>query len=76
MSPEKPILKEVALESQAIKAARSNPIPQAQVDRGMNFIRSFILGIPTQQVRETQEVQEQPVDTGELNSIKKLAGIK
>ena len=79
MRPEKTLLQEVSSDAPAIKDSRANPIQQETPDRSMNFIRNFILGIPTQELQETQQV-EQPVplpeDQGDLDLIKRLSGIK
>jgi len=76
MHPEKSLIQEQAIDAAAIKDSRATPIQQNQ-DRSMNFIRNFVLGIPTQELIETNEPLEEPVpETGELDSVKRLAGLK
>jgi hypothetical protein len=48
MNRPKTKLNEVSTDPKAIKQARSLPIPQEQVDRSMNFLRSLALDIPMQ----------------------------
>jgi hypothetical protein len=48
MNRSKTKLNEVSIDPKAIKQARSVPIPQEQVDRSMNFLRSLALDIPMQ----------------------------
>lgn len=80
MSPEKTLLQEVSSDAAAIKDSRATPIQQDNADSSMNFIRNFILGIPTQQLQETEEPADEPTslpeDQGDLDLIKRLAGIK
>lgn len=77
MNSQKSLIQEQAVDSSAIKDSRSTPIQQETQDRSMDFIRNFILGIPTQELRETEAPVEQPVqDTSDLDTITRLAGIK
>lgn len=76
MRPEKPLLKEVALDAKAIKTSRSEEIQVERPDTSMTFIRNFILGIPMQEVRETAEPEQALPEQSELAHIKKLAGIR
>lgn len=80
MSPEKTILQEVSSDASAIKDSRATPIQQEAPDRSMDFIRNFILGIPTQHLQEIEEATKQPIslpeDQGNLDLIKRLAGMK
>lgn len=48
MNRPKTTLNEISTDPKAIKVARAQPIPQEQVDRSMNFIRSLALDIPLQ----------------------------
>ena len=48
MNRPKTQLNEISTDPKAIKTARSQPIPQEQVDRSMNFLRSLALDIPMQ----------------------------
>jgi hypothetical protein len=76
MLPEKPLLKEVALDAKAIKTSRSEEIQIERPDTSMTFIRNFILGIPFQEVRETAEPEQVLPEQHDLDHIKKLAGIR
>lgn len=80
MSPEKTLLQEVSSDAAAIKDSRATPIQQEAPDRSMDFIRNFILGVPTQHLQETEEPAEEPAplpeDQGDLDLIKRLAGMK
>jgi hypothetical protein len=80
MSQPKTILKEFLTDPKAVKEARANPIPQPEIDRSMNFIRSLVLDVPLQTGgkidTETKTVVEtETIDSG-LDNIKRLAGIK
>jgi hypothetical protein len=48
MNRPKTFLNEISTDPKAIKDARSQPIPQEQVDRSMNFLRSLALDMPIQ----------------------------
>lgn len=48
MNPEKPMIKEVAETVSAHQTARSEPLQQEKNPPTMDFIRSFILGVPMQ----------------------------
>ena len=48
MNRPKPLLNEITTDPKAIKTARSQPIPQEQIDRSMNFLRSLALDVPVQ----------------------------
>ena len=48
MNRPKPLLNEITTDPKAIKTARSQPIPQEQIDRSMNFLRSLALDLPVQ----------------------------
>lgn len=85
MSPNKTSLNEIASGSNAIKTARAEPIQQEDAPRqSMDFIRSLVLDIPIQTMRDvvetTPELKPQehvPVTENQaLASIKKLAGIR
>ena len=76
MRQEKTLIQEQAIESTAIHSSRSAPIQQATPDRSMGFIRNFILGIPTQELIETEEPVQPLEDQGDLDLIKRLSGIK
>jgi hypothetical protein len=85
MSPNKTSLNEIASGSNAIKTARAEPIQQESTSRqSMDFIRSLILDLPIQTVRDvventtelTPQEQEPVVENEALTSIKKLAGIR
>jgi hypothetical protein len=59
MSSNKSSLHEVASNAEALKTARSEPIQQAPAPRQtMDFIRSLVLDIPTQQYVEEKPVSE------------------
>ena len=54
MNPNKTALHEVAQSTDAVKTARSEPIQQeAPARQSMDFIRSLVLDLPIQTVRET-----------------------
>ena len=76
MRQEKTLIQEQAVDSIAIQTSRSEPIQQATPDRSMGFIRNFILGIPTQELIETEEPAQPLEDQGDLDLIKRLSGIK
>ncbi len=76
MRQEKTLIQEQAVESTAIQTSRSEPIQQAGINRNMEFIRNFILGIPTQELIETQESPQPIEDSSDLDLIKRLSGIK
>ena len=85
MSPNKTSLNEIASGSDAIKTARAEPIQQESTSRqSMDFIRSLILDLPIQTVRDVVEntTELTPQETSPaaeneaLASIKKLAGIR
>lgn len=77
------MLQEIATDAKAINRARSEPIPQPQIDRSMNFLRSFVLDLPMQtgglvntDLQETIEETELEVEQQDLDTIKRLAGLK
>jgi hypothetical protein len=45
-------LKEIALGADAVKTARSEPIQQEQARPSMDFIRSLVLDVPVQEVKQ------------------------
>jgi len=77
------MLQEIATDAKAINRARSEPIAQPQIDRSMNFLRSFVLDLPMQtgglvntDLQETIEETELEVEQQDLDTIKRLAGLK
>lgn len=77
------MLQEIATDAKAINRARSEPIAQPQIDRSMNFLRSFVLDLPMQtgglvntDLQETIEETELKVEQQDLDTIKRLAGLK
>jgi hypothetical protein len=81
MNRQKTLLTEIATDAKAINIARSQPIPEAEVDRSLGFLRAIVLDLPLQtggQIdTESKQIVETATEAGStLKDIQKLAGIK
>jgi hypothetical protein len=84
MNRQRTLLQEETVDPKAIKELRAEPIPQPQIDRSLTFLRAIVLDLPiqtggkidteTRQVVETEEIN--PESSEDLDSMKKLAGLK
>ena len=79
MNRQKTILQEYTSDPKAIKVARSQPIPETEMDRSLSFLRAIVLDLPFQ-TGGTVEVNDAPIDQQlseeEMTEMKKLAGLK
>jgi hypothetical protein len=90
MNRQRTLLQEYTKDPKAIKEARSEPIPEAVVDRSLSFLRAIVLDLPFQTgelVESTPnftEMERAVMEGGhsleekqeQMAMLKKLAGLK